>query len=164
MYVYEDNNAKAIYDGEEVYLENYYVGEMPQTAGSIGLKYNSPKYWWISVNANYFAEYYLAVNPTNHVKDAFENLYEEDYRTKMLLEQKKLDDAFTLDLYAGKSWSVKGYSILLNVSVNNVLNNKNIILYGYEQLRSDYDDPERFPEKYSYLYGLNYFISLTVRH
>ena len=164
VYVYEDNNAKAIYDGEEVYLENYYVGDMPQTVGSVGLKYNSPKYWWISVNANYFAEYYLAVNPTNHVKDAFENLYLEDYRTKMLLEQKKLDDAFTLDLYAGKSWSVKGYSILLNVSINNLLNNKNIVLYGYEQLRSDYDDPERFPEKYSYLYGLNYFISLTVRH
>ena len=164
VYVYEDNNASPIYEGETVYLKDYYVGEMPQTAGSVGLKYNSPKYWWISVNANYFADYYLAVNPTNHVKEAFENLYEQDYRTDLLLKQKKLDNAFTLDLYAGKSWNVKGYSILLNVSVNNVLNNKNIVLYGYEQLRSDYDDPERFPEKYSYLYGINYFISLTVRH
>ena len=164
VYVYEDNNASPIYEGETVYLENYYVGEMPQTAGSVGLKYNSPKYWWISMNANFFADYYLAVNPTNHVADAFEGLYEQDYRADLLLKQKKLDNAFTLDLYAGKSWNVKGYSILLNVSVNNVLNNKNIVLYGYEQLRSDYDDPERFPEKYSYLYGINYFISLTVRH
>ena len=164
VYVYEDNDAHAIYDGETVYLKNYYVGEMPQTAGSIGLKYNSPKYWWISLNANYFAEYYLAVNPTNHVADAFENLYQEDYRTDLLLKQKKLDDAFTLDLYAGKSWNYKGCYILLNLSVNNLLNNKNIVLYGYEQLRSDYDDPERFPEKYSYLYGINYFLSLTVRY
>ena len=164
VYVYEDNDAHAIYDGETVYLENYYVGEMPQTAGSIGLKYNSPKYWWISLNANYFAEYYLAVNPTNHVADAFNNLYEEDYRTDLLLKQTKLDDAFTLDLYAGKSWNWKGCYILLNLSVNNLLNNKNIVLYGYEQLRSDYDDPERFPEKYSYLYGINYFLSLTVRY
>ena len=164
VYVYEDNNANPIYEGETVYLENYYVGEMPQTAGSIGVKYNSPKYWWISMNANYFADYYLAVNPTNHVKDAFEGLYLEDYRTEMLLSQKKLDNAFTLDLYAGKSWNYKGYYILLNLSVNNVLNNKNIVLYGYEQLRSDYDEPERFPEKYSYLYGVNYFLSLTVRY
>ena len=164
VYVYEDNDANPIYEGETVYLKNYYAGEMPQTVGSIGLKYNSPKYWWVSMNANYFANYYLAVNPTNHVADAFQGLYAEDYRTDLLLQQKKLDNAFTLDLYAGKSWNYKGYYILLNLSVNNVLNNKNIVLYGYEQLRSDYDDPERFPEKYSYLYGVNYFLSLTVRY
>ena len=164
VYVYEDNNASPIYEGETVYLENYYAGEMPQTVGSVGVKYNSPKYWWVSVNANYFADYYLAVNPTNHVADAFEGLYAEDYRTDLLLKQKKLDNAFTLDLYAGKSWNWKGYYILLNLSVNNVLNNKDIVLYGYEQLRSDYDDPERFPEKYSYLYGTNFFLSLTVRY
>ena len=164
VYVYEDNNASPIYEGETVYLKNYYVGEMPQTVGSIGLKYNSPKYWWISVNANYFADYYLAVNPTNHTAETYAGLYEDDYRTQLLLNQKKLDNAFTLDLYGGKSWRVKDYTILLNVSVNNVLNNKDIVLYGYEQLRSDYDDPERFPEKYSYLYGTNFFISLTVRY
>ena len=159
--VYEDNNAQAIYEGETVYLNNYYVGEMPQTAGSIGLKYNSPKYWWISVNANAFAEYYMAVNPTNHTYDAVSQTDPAD-RDK-LLSQKKIDDAFTLDLYAGKSWSVKGVYILLNLSVNNILNNQDIVLYGYEQLRSDYSDLDRFPEKYSYLYGTNFFASLTVR-
>ena len=164
LYVYEDNDAHAIYDGETVYLKNYYVGEMPQTAGSIGVKYNSPKYWWVSLNANYFADYYLAVNPTNHTAETYENLYAEDYRTDKLLKQQKLDDAFTLDLYCGKSWNVKGYYILLNLSINNLLNNRDIVLYGYEQLRSDYDDPERFPPKYSYLYGINYFLSLTIRY
>lgn len=159
--VYEDNNAQAIYEGETVYLNNYYVGEMPQTAGSIGLKYNSPKYWWISVNANAFAEYYMAVNPTNHTYDAVSQTDPAD-RSK-LLAQKKIDDAFTLDLYAGKSWTVKGVYILLNLSVNNILNNQDIVLYGYEQLRSDYSDLDRFPEKYSYLYGTNFFASLTVR-
>lgn len=164
VYVYEDNDAHAIYDGETVYLKGYYVGDMPQTVGSVGLKYNSPKYWWVSLNANYFGNYYLAVNPTNHTVETFEHLYEEDYRTDELLSQKKLDDAFTLDFYAGKSWSLKGFTILLNLSVNNLLNNTNIVLYGYEQLRSDYDDPERFPEKYSYLYGINYYLSLTIRY
>ncbi len=162
--VYEDNNSEAIYEGETVYLKNYYVGEMPQTVGAFGVKYNAPKNWWVNLTGNYFANYYLAVNPCNHTADAFENIYKEDYRTDKLLGQTKLPNAFTLDFYAGKSWSVKGYTILLNVSINNLLNNRNTVLYGYQQLRSDYDDPDRFPEKYSYMYGINYFVSLTVRH
>ena len=161
VYVYEDNNASPIYEGETVYLENYYVGEMPQTVGSIGLKYNSPKYWWVSLNGNFFSEYYLAVNPTNHTSEAMGETSPED-RDK-LLAQTRLDDAFTLDFYAGKSWVIKGYTLLLNVSVNNLLNNQNIVLYGYEQLRSDYSDLDRFPNKYSYLYGMNFFTSLTLR-
>ena len=161
VYVNEDNNANPVYEGETVYLKNYYVGEMPQTVGSVGVKYNSPKYWWVSMNANFFSDYYLAVNPTNHTTDAMDQTAEGD-RSK-LLEQKKLDNAFTLDLYAGKSWNWKGYYILFNLSVNNILNNQNIVLYGYEQLRSDYSDLDRFPEKYSYLYGMNFFSSLTVR-
>ena len=134
---------------------------MPQTAGSVGLKYSSPKYWWVSLNANYFADYYMAVNPTNHTYDAALQTAEED--REKLLEQKKLDNAFTLDFYAGKSWNIKGYTVLLNVSVNNILNNQNIVLYGYEQLRSNYSDLDKFPEKYSYLYGTNYYISLALR-
>lgn len=161
VYVNEDNNANPIYSGETVYLENYYVGEMPQTAGAIGLKYNSPKYWWISLTGNFFADYYLAVNPTNHTVDAMLSTKPENQ--EKLLSQKKLDDAFTLDLYAGKSWAINGYTVLLNVSVNNILNNQDIVLYGYEQLRSDYANLDRFPEKYSYLYGTNFFISLAIR-
>lgn len=161
VYVNEDNNAKSIYDGETVYLKNYYVGEMPQTAGSVGLKYNSPKYWWVSLTGNFFAEYYLAVNPTNHTEEAYNTVAVNDRET--LLKQKKLDNAFTLDFYGGKSWQIKGYTVLLNVSVNNILNNKNIVLYGYEQLRSDYSDLDRFPDKYTYMYGINYFVSLAVR-
>ena len=161
VYVNEDNNAQSIYSGETVYLQNYYVGDMPQTAAAIGLKYNSPKYWWISLTGNYFADYYLAVNPTNHTVEAIQSTKPEDH--EKLLAQKKLDNAFTLDLYAGKSWVIKGYTVLLNVSVNNILNNQDIVLYGYEQLRSDYSDLDRFPEKYSYLYGTNFFASLTLR-
>ena len=161
VYVNEDNNAQPIYEGETVYLENYYVGEMPQTAGAIGLKYSSPKYWWISLTGNYFGNYYLAVNPTNHTVDAMQSTKPEDQ--EKLLAQEKLDDAFTLDFYGGKSWVIKGYTVLLNVSVNNILNNQNIVLYGYEQLRSDYSDLDKFPAKYSYLYGTNFFVSLAVR-
>jgi hypothetical protein len=38
-----------------------------------------------------------------------------------------------------------------------------MIIWGYEQLRTDLSDPGRFPEKYSYGYGTTYYISLTFR-
>lgn len=160
--VYEDNNAAPLYKNETVYLENYYVGEMPQTVGALGVKYNAPKYWWVSLTGNYFANYYLAVNPTNHTAEAVQLTSLAD--REKLLAQRELPNAFTLDFYGGKSWNVKGCTILLNVSINNILNNKDVILYGYEQLRSDYGNLDRFPPKYSYMYGLNYFVSLTIRY
>jgi hypothetical protein len=56
------------------------------------------------------------------------------------------------------------------VGVNNLLNNKDIITGGYEQLRYDAQasasDPilvNKFPPKFFYAYGLNYFASVTLR-
>jgi len=36
--------------------ENLSLMGMPETATSIGLKYNSPKYWYAGANFNYFAD------------------------------------------------------------------------------------------------------------
>lgn len=159
----EDNSADLLADNRTVYIKNYNVGGSPQAVGSIGLKYNSPKYWFAGINANYFDNMYLEINPDNHTEEIISNYHEGDYRIEELLDQPKLDAAFTLDFFGGKSWRVKGYYIALNVSINNLLNNKSIIMTGYEQLRTDLDDPDRFLPKYSYLYGINYFISLTIR-
>ncbi len=86
-----------------------------------------------------------------------------DIRIEDVLTQTPMKPAFTLDFYGGFSKRYKGYYFLVNVSVNNILNNKSTILYGYEQLRFNANNPDMFPDKYSYMYGLNYFISLTVR-
>lgn len=43
----------------ESYLKNYKQGGTPQQAFSVGLRYSSPKYWWISGNWNYFRDSYL---------------------------------------------------------------------------------------------------------
>jgi hypothetical protein len=54
---------------------------------------------------------------------------------------------------------------VLNAGISNLLNNKDIISGGYEQLRFDFDthDPDKFPPKYYYAYGINYFLSAGVR-
>lgn len=161
--IYEDNDATPIAEGRTVYIKNYNVGETPQTVGSLGLKYSSPKSWWTTLNANFFADYYISVNPDKYTEESMNHFYANDYRVDQVLAQKKLDNAFTLDFFAGKTWNKKGYYIALNCSINNLLNNKNIVMYAYEQLRVDYSDLDKFDDKCSYLYGLNYFISLTIR-
>ena len=130
---------------------------------SLGIKYNSPKYWWVSLNANYMANMYFDVNPYNHTEEGMLHYAQGDIRIEDVLRQDPMKDAFTLDFYGGFSKRYRGYYFLVNVSINNLLNNKSTILYGYEQLRFNANNPDMFPDKYSYMYGLNYFISLTVR-
>ena len=161
--VYDDNNATAYIENSVAYLKDYHVSTGPESVASLGIKYNSPKYWWVSLNGNYLANMYFDVNPYNHTEEGMLHYAQGDIRIEDVLNQSPMKPAFTLDFYGGFSRRYKGYYFLVNVSVNNLLNNKKAILYGYEQLRFDANNPDMFPEKYSYMYGINYFISLTVR-
>ena len=161
--VYDDNNASAYIENSVAYLKGYHVSSGPETVASLGIKYNAPKNWWVSLNGNYMANMYFDVNPYNHTEEGMLHYAQGDIRIEDVLNQTPMKSAFTLDFYGGFSKRYKGYYFLVNVSINNLLNNKNTVLYGYEQLRFDANNPDMFPEKYSYMYGINYFISLTVR-
>ena len=161
--IYDDNNERAFIENEVAYLKNYNVASGPETVASLGIKYNAPKNWWLSLNANYVADMYFDINPYNHTEAGMLPFIEGDGRIPKVLAQDPLKPAFTLDFYGGMSRRYKGYYFLLNVSVNNILNNKNVILYGFDQLRFNSNDLDMFPSKYSYMYGTNFFISLTVR-
>ncbi len=144
------------------YLKNYRIGGMPQTAASLGLRYNSPKYWFAGINANYFAHIYLDPNPDRRTEEALDNFVTDDPQWNALLEQTRLDDNFTVDAYFGKSWRVKGMFINLNISASNILNNQEFAIGGFEQLRYDRTDIDKFPPRLSYLFGRTYFAQLAV--
>ncbi|MBK8498838.1 MAG: TonB-dependent receptor plug domain-containing protein [Flavobacteriales bacterium] len=157
------NNSNEVFGADRtIYWKGYRVGGMPQTAASLGLKYNSPKFWFAGFNANWFGDIYLDPNPDRRTAEALENLVTSDPQWDDLLEQTKLDDNYTLDLYAGKSWMLKRkYRIALNLTVSNVLDNQEFRVGGFEQLRYDRMNVDRFPPKYSYLFGRNYFAMVT---
>lgn len=157
------NNSPEVFDTQRiVYWKNYRVGGMPQTAASLGLRYNSPKFWFAGFNANWFGDMYLDPNPDRRTVEAVDNFVTTDPQWDALLTQEKLENNVTLDMFAGKSWMVKKkYRVALNVSVSNVLNNQDFKVGGFEQLRYDRTDVGRFPPKYSYLFGRNYFAMLT---
>ncbi|MCK4569248.1 MAG: TonB-dependent receptor [Bacteroidales bacterium] len=160
----EDNSADVLAEDRVVYLENYYVGGMPQTVGSVGLKYNSQKYWWLGVNFNYFGDIYLDINPDRRTAEALAGYAQDDYRIEKILDQEKLPDGFTMDLFAGKSWRVnKKYYIGLSLNVSNLLNTRDLAIGGFEQLRYDHENIDRFPPKYIYLFGTQYFLNINFR-
>lgn len=161
--IYDDNNAECYIDGHTAYLKNYHVSTGPETVGSLGVRYNDPKNWWVSFNANYLANMYFDVNPYNHTKVGMSYYAEGDGRIPEVLAQDPLHSTFTLDFFGGYSRRYKGYYFLFTASVNNLLNNKSAVLYGYDQLRFNASDPDMFPSKYSYMYGTNFFLNLTVR-
>ena len=161
--IYDDNNAEAYIENQTAYLKNYHVSTGPETVGSLGIRYNDPKNWWVSLNANYLANMYFDINPYNHTEYGMAHYAEGDGRIEEVLRQDPLNSTFTLDFFGGYSRRYKGYYFLFTASVNNLLNNKSAVLYGYDQLRFNASDPDMFPSKYSYMYGTNFFLNLTVR-
>ncbi len=181
-YVYANNPSVTISnDNDEevkrltVYQKGYRVENCPQEAYSVGLSYNSPKFWFITLNANYARMSFLDMNPYRRTTDiANPELVEPGSPAwYSILHEEEFPAAFTLDIFGGKSWKIKKNYINLNVGINNLLNNTNIISGGYEQARVYYKlnstsdsgpiDVSKFPPKYFYAYGINYFISLTFR-
>ena len=84
------------------------------------------------------------------------------YRT--LTTQERFPAAYTVDISVGKIFYLPGrQSVNFNLSVNNLLNKKDICTGGYEQGRSDLSYPTRFGGKYYYMQGLNCFLNVSYR-
>lgn len=159
-----DNDFQVVADQRTVYLKNYKIGGMTHTAASAGLRYNSPRFWFIGVNGNYFDDLYIDINPDRRTESAVANLIVSDPQWNQILDQEKLSPGYTFDIFGGKSWRIRyNYFVNLNVSVNNLLNIKDFSIGGFEQLRYDPANPEKFGSRYFYMYGRTYFVNLTFR-
>ena len=67
-----------------------------------------------------------------------------------------------LTLFCGKSWKIyKNNSKRLGLNVNNLLDNTSFKTGGFEQLRYDASNIQRFPNKYGYMYGRTYFLMVS---
>ena len=162
--IVRDNDQEMIADGETVFLQNYKIGGMTHTAGSVGLRYNSPKFWFVGVNGNYFADIYVDINPDRRTAKAVENLVPSDPQWNQVLGQEKLPSGFTFDIFAGYSYRTsRRHFINFNFSVNNIFNIKDFSIGGFENLRYDSHDPDRFANRYFYMYGRTFFLNISYR-
>ncbi len=165
-----DNSSEVVAEGRTVYLKNYHLGGMPQTAASIGLKYNSPKFWFAGCSFNYFTDIYIDPNPDRRTAEAVEKYVEDDPQWDEIVGETVIhrlsdnpffDNNYTLDIFGGASFKIKGKILRVSATINNALNNTNFISGGFEQLRYDSNNINKFPPKYGFMYGTSYFLMLT---
>ena len=147
------------------YIKDFYVYGTPQTAYSLGVKYNY-KYWYIDVNGNFYDNNWEDINPERRTGSAIIGYGPGDPMIAAITQQQKLRGGFTLDASLGKSIRINyKYFININLSVSNILDNKDIQSGGYEQNRFDFTNHnvDMFPPKYFYYFGRTYFLNVSFR-
>ncbi|AZA61594.1 TonB-dependent receptor [Chryseobacterium indoltheticum] len=141
VYSFDDLNNFRSYGSANI--KDYKVAGTPQKAFSLGLKYNSPKYWWVGASANYLMDQYLDFSALNKTATMYTDPGTNDPYAgvtpeliQQLTKQTKFDDQFMLNANAGKSFLIGKYRMGISVSVNNILNNRNYVTGGFEQGRA----------------------------
>ncbi len=161
-----DNSAELLTENKIVYCQNFLVSGTPQTAGTVGIKYRTGSFWFFDVSANYVDDIYLDFNPERRTAEAIEyiNPETESDLWHQIVDQEKLPSGYTLNATIGKSFRFQyKYFLNLNLSVSNILDNQNIITGGFEQLRYEYKNPAKYPPKYFYMYGRQFFLNIGFR-
>jgi hypothetical protein len=156
---------------DTVYMKNYYIPSGPQSAFQAMLRYNSKRYWYGSLAFNYMGSNWIDFAPTARTKNGVDNLVKDSEQWSQVLDQKKLPSFYTMDLFVGKSFKVDKYVkrassqtfLLLNFGLTNLLNNTDIKLYGFENLRFLKTRPDLFDPRFAYTIGIQYFLNLSLR-
>lgn len=154
-----------------VYLKNFHIGGTPQSAFNVGIDWAAPNSWFFNVNFSWMGNAYVNLTPVRH--EALTNLWTLFPDEKTLSEkideitsQEKLNDACTLNASIGKLVYInRKVSMNFNLNVDNILNKRDIMTYGYQQGRFDYTnyDSSKYPNRYSYAQGIKVFLNVGIR-
>ena len=150
--------------------QKHYVPSTPQLAADLGLNYRTNSYWFFEIDAQYFANSYLDMNPgyrTDLAVNGPDNHF-TPVEVEYMAAQEKFDPVFLLNASIGKSWYInRKYNFGFSLNLQNILNNKSVKTGGYEQTRLiDSKSAERyyrFDSKYFYMQGFNYMLNLYFR-
>lgn len=190
QYLYKDNPNYNLYSDDysndalpyrnfgTAYLKNYKVGSGPQSGFTLSAEYRDPKFWWIGASGNLLANNYIdpaayrrTVNFfTKSEAEGGELLDVNNEDLKKILKQEKLSNEIMLNINMGKTFRIGKYSAGISGTINNVLNNKNYVTGGFEQLRIgnyekaiDTNYRTLFGPKMFYGMGTTYFANIYFR-
>lgn len=169
---YEDNTNQAAFQNYIVYQKNFLIARTPQTAASAAVRYEGKRFWFATLTFNWIDDVWYDFDRARRTDDYASQLVVNGIAPgsstwNLIMDQTKAPAAYTLDFFGGKSWRVRSkYFIYLNAGVNNLLDNRDIILSGreaYFRNFQDVNDTRLYSNEITYAIGLNYFISLGLR-
>ena len=169
---------------DRVYNKGMRDNGTPLTAASLGVNYHQNG-WFLSLNCNYYDRIYLSYSPNYRYRKSIDNrkqimsqhgieiMDENNEPLESALSQAKGHGGFMLDGSIGRSIYLKHGSLSINLSLTNILNNRNIVTGGFEQSRSDYSGDKdnvksraysfsKNPYKF-YAFGTNGMLNLTYK-
>ena len=185
QYTYDNNPQLQVSASEDdtttftSYLKNYKQAVGPHQGYSIGFEYRDPKYWWVSVNANWLTNNYVSLSSLRRTDNFYKDPNDGSLlpgvtqaEVDRLLKQERLDNMFLVNLVGGKSWKLSHkYYLGMFASINNIFG----ALYktgGFEQSRKgnfqnfkeDFElEQPLFGNKYWYGKGTSYYINFYLR-
>ncbi|HEX3024788.1 MAG TPA: TonB-dependent receptor, partial [Chitinophagaceae bacterium] len=165
------DNTASLVAKDVLYLQNYFVGGMPQQAYNATIQYQRQNKFFLSIAANYFADMWIQINPIRRTYRAVQNAIYQSNQWNDILAQTPLQNQYTINVSGAYTMRVSKKRnrhktlLVLNGSINNLLNNQNITSGASEQFRFDFStlNTNKFPPKYYYYYGLNFMFGSSVR-
>lgn len=156
---------------QTVYLKNYTCTSTPQLAFNIALDWQAPKMFFVNVNASYLADYYVKLAyPFHEQMPGMWTVAWSQQEAQQIIDayadQPKLDNQWVLNASVGKIIYINSkLSLNLNLSVSNILNNKNLVINAFQQSRVDTKryNVNAFPTKLQYAQGIKVYFNVGVR-
>lgn len=165
-----DNNEEIIRQ-EDVYWRNYHLGNTPELAYTGGFNFSYDAFF-LNITANYTARNWIDVNPVRRTALALDLVPDGNLRDD-ILDQEMYDNQFSMDLFAGYTWRLGktfdkmtgSHTLVFNLGISNLTNNREFIAIGFENNRFDFDDKntQKFQNRYFYGNAINYFTNVTYR-
>lgn len=132
---YADVDNAVVSDRSESYMGDCYVGGAPQVSATAEATYLTYRGWAVSLGVQYAGERYIdpsVVRRTERVAiqgSASEEIY------RRFVEQRRLDDAVTMDASLSRWFNIGRSRLSLTLSVRNLLGSRDIVYGGYESSR-----------------------------
>ena len=154
------------YGDDICHLKGVREASTPLFAQSLTLSYNN-KGWFIDLTGNYYDRMYLSPS----VYHRYDEICEHDNDGNAIVpDQWEGNGGFMLDASIGKLIRLKKGQLSINLTLTNILNNRDICTGGYEQSRSDLTSSGNSrgyvfsmnPKKF-YAYGTNGMLNFTYR-